>query len=216
MGHYPADVAHFLARSPYLQLAGRGAEGFVRRQLAAAEECRAALQEYPVVRIEPLAFAETCLRNLGALDLPFLCSLLEEHTWRGVVWAAWLALLDPRAEFDGALRAAKPPAPSQWIVDCAVAEVERRSLPVEHLSFVALARRYRECLHPIRRPVVRLRAAPTKDQQHRLEREVETIRRVYKTEGLEAAMRHTEGSLTRYYAMSYEEWLRAGAPEPPA
>lgn len=212
---YQPDVSQFVARSPYLQLAGRRAATFVADHVAAAAECHDALRDYPAVRIEPLHFAEACLHSLGALDLPFLRCMTEQCTWRGIVWAAWLALLEPRREFGPILRGVKPRPENEWLVTCALAEIEGLTQRDEWQAFVAQAMLYREMLRPILRPRVPLRTAPTDSQVVRIEQERQLIRRVYQSEGLHAARCRMQGTLTAYYAMPYPRWVAAGALDPP-
>jgi len=116
---FPADVAHFVATSPYQRLMKPvSAIAYLKRQLEAGEECADALRAYPALQIEPLEFFYTCLRNLSVLDDGMFESLLGEMSWRGVVWGAWLAMLEPRQEFRGPLLAvhARRLEHNHWIV----------------------------------------------------------------------------------------------------
>ena len=211
MRHHGPDVAYFVQTSPYLQLAKpRAAERFLKRQVEAAEECASTLRAYPDVHIEPLSFAYTCLRSLGALDRAFFEALLGDHTWRGVVWGAWLSLLDPREEHREALRAAGPRWPKNaWIVACALAALDGRAAETESAEVMALAARLRRSLHGVRRPVVPLRREPTEEERARMERERESIRLTYAARGAEAALGALPGTLVGLYAQDYVRWVRS-------
>jgi len=207
--YFGPDIAYFVQHSPYFALARPGsAVRFVKQQAEAGEECCLALHAYPFLHIEPLEFFYTCLRNLGALDqalLEALCGL----TWRGVVWGAWLAMLEPRSEFVGPLRAARPNPYNDWLVDCAISVIEQRAPPPQHEVFVELAARCRRCLDGVPRPVVLLRLEPTASEIARIERERDHVRSVYAEAGTNAALRCIPGTLAGNYALDYVRWVRS-------
>ena len=211
MRYFSQDVAHFVRTSPYLTLARpKNAVRFLQRQVEAAEECRSALQLYPDLLIEPLGFFYTCLRSLGALDQAFFEALVCDHTWRGVVWGAWLAMLDPRAEFVDALRAARLTCPeNEWLVDCAISTVEGRAPLPQPEVVVEFSAGCRRSLDWVRRPVVRLRLEPTATEVAQMARERDRIRSEYAERGREAALRCVPGTLIGYYAMDYARWVRS-------
>lgn len=217
MRYYTPDIACFVRTSPYLTLAKpERAIRFVRRQVEAAEECRSALQAYPHLLVEPLEFFYTCLRSLGALDQPFFEALLRDQSWRGVVWGAWLAMLEPRPALVGALRVARPEVPeNDWLVDCAISTIEGRAPAPQHAVFVDLGARCRRCLDGVTRPGVRLRLEPTAAEIAQMAREREHFRSVYAEAGADAARRHLPGTLLGFYALDYARWLRS-YPSPPA
>ncbi len=212
-GPYTEDVAHFLRESPYLALAKpASALRHLRRQLEAGEECAAALAEYPVLQIEPLEFFYTCLRSLGVLDQGFFETLLSELTWRGVVWGAWLAMIEPRTEFLAPLLSVQSRVPeyNRWIVDGAVCEIERRSPRPDQQDFMALAKRVRQLLALVPRPVGRIRRMPTTEEGATMAQERDRIRRCYAAEGADAALAMIPGTLAGFYAQDYRQWLRTG------
>lgn len=215
MHYWDQDIAHFVGTSPYLALARPGsAARFLRSQVEAGDECEASLRAYPDLRIEPLAFFYTCLQSLGALDQPFLAALLANHTFRGVVWGSFLAMLQPSDAFVGALRDAGPRCPHQaWIVDCAVAAIEGRPQVPEHDDVAVLAARCRRLLDGIPRPVVPLRPRPTAAEFARMAREREHVRACYRSGGADAALAAIRGTLIGYYAQDYRQWVRSGARE---
>lgn len=211
MGYFGKDVGHFVYTSPYLALATpASAVAFLRRPVEAAEECRIALSEYPEVRIEPLDFFYTCLQSLGALDQAFLEGLLFEHTWRGVVWGAWLSMLAPRDTFAAPLRAVGPRWPeNEWLVECAISAIKGRAPPPQYVSLVDLATRCRRLLDGVKRPVVRLRLGPTDAEIARMAREREQIALVYARRGADAALRCLPGTIVAFYAQDYTRWAKS-------
>ncbi|MDB4927658.1 MAG: hypothetical protein JWM10_142 [Myxococcaceae bacterium] len=210
-GPWVEDVAHFLRMSPYLTLARpAGALRYLKRQLELAEGCDAALWEYPALQIEPLEFFYTCARSLGVLDRGFFEALLFELTWRGVVWGAWLAMIEPRPEFRAPLLSvqSRVPAYNRWIVDCAVCAIEDRSPEPNQHDFTALVKRVRQLLAPIPRPVGRIRRMPTTEEYAAMAQEQARIRRCYAAEGADAALAMIPGTLIGFYTQDYRRWLR--------
>ncbi len=216
--YFSEDIAYFVGSSPYLTLAKpRGAVSFLMRRVEYAEECALALRAYPSVLIEPLEFFYTCLRSLGALDLPFFEALLLEHTWRGAVWASWLAMLEPSDALVGALRRAGGRYPhNEWLVDCAISTIEGRAPAPEHEAFVTLAERCRLALKAVPRPVMPLRPEPTEAEISLMNLEREHTRLCYKSMGPEAALQSIQGTLVGFYAQDYLRWLRSLAAQPAA
>jgi hypothetical protein len=212
------DIAYFVRSSPYLALAkSSSAVNFLMRRVEYAEECALALQAYPSVLIDPLEFFYTCLRSLGALDLPFFEALLLEHNWRGAVWASWLSMLEPSDIFVGALRRAGGRYPhNEWLVDCAISTIEGRTPAPEHEAFVRLATRCRVALKAVPRPAVPLRPEPTEAEISLMNLEREHIRFCYKSMGSEAALQSIRGTLVGFYAQDYLRWLRSLAAQPAA
>lgn len=202
------DVGYFVRRSPYLFLKKPDeAARFLRRQLEIADECLPALAAYPKVLIEPLEFFYTCLRSLGALDQPFFEVLLSEHTWRGAVWGAWLAILDPREVFLPALRDVRDRWPhNDWLVECAESAIRGSSTTTEHDSVTRLGARCRELLRGVQRPVVPLRHEPTEVEVAQMKRETELVRSVYASGGAEAARALLPGTLLEFYTQDYPSW----------
>lgn len=211
MRYLGKDVAYFVSSSPYLALANpRSAVSFLRRRVEYAEECTLALRAYPAVLVDPLEFCYTCLRSLGALDLSFFEALLFEHSWRGAVWASWLAMLEPSESFASALRRARGRSPrNEWIVDCALSTVEGRATAPEHEAFVKLALRCRAALEAVPRPAVPLRQEPTGAEISLMNLEREHIRLCYRRWGSEAALQALRGALVGFYAQDYLRWLRS-------
>ena len=217
MRYLSKDISCFVRTSPYLKLAKpRSAVSFLKCQVEAAEECHLTLRSYPVLQIEPLEFFYMCLRSLGALDLAFFEALVRDHTWRGVVWAAWLALLEPRAEFADALRTARSSCPSynKWLVDCALSAIEGRAPAPAHAIILELAARCRRSLDGVARPTVWLRWEPTAAQIAQIATERDRIRCVYAENGMDAALRCLPGTLVGFYAMDHVRWLRLRASQP--
>jgi len=171
---YSEDVAYFVATSPYLQLSKRAkAEPFLSRAVEAAEECRSTFAAYPRVQIEALEFFYTCLRSLGTLDLPFIEGLLSQHNWRGAVWGAWLAILEPAPHFLPAVSEARGRWPhNDWLVECAFSAIRGSSPSPEHETILQLAARCREILRDVPRPAIQLRRAPTEAEVAQMIRSV--------------------------------------------
>lgn len=217
MRYWDEDIAYFVRTSPYLALAKpASATRFLQRQADAGEECVAALRAYPGVRVEPLSFFDVCLRNLGALDLPFLAALLD-HTFRGVVWGSFLAMLEPSPAFVTPLQSAAPRSPrNAWIVDCALATLEGRPQDPEHQAVAELAARCRRLLDGVPRPVVPLRSHPTAAEFAQMTQEREHVRRCYRSGGADAALAAIRGTLVEYYAQDHGQWVRSGAAPPPS
>lgn len=212
MRYWDEDVGHFVRRSPYLVLARPGsAARFLAGQVLAGEECAAALRAYPGLRVEPLSFFYVCLQSLGALDQAFFEALVAGHTFRGVIWGSFLAMLHPNTSFVDPLRAAGPRAPhNAWLVACALATIEGRAPDPEHAAVAGLAARCRELLEGLPRPVVPLRPFPSAAELAQMERERERVRARYRSGGAEAARAALRGTLVGYYAQDYEPWVRSG------
>ena len=215
---YSEDVAYFVATSPYLQLSKRAkAEPFLSRAVEAAEECRSTLAAYPRVQIEALEFFYTCLRSLGALDSPFIEALLSQHNWRGAVWGAWLAILEPAPHFLPAVSEARGRWPhNDWLVECAFSAIQGASPPPEQDAILRLAARCRELLRDVARPVTQLRRAPTEAEVAQMNEEQERVRAAYASGGAEAARAVLPGTLLEFYGQDYPTWaarqvLAAGA-----
>lgn len=210
MRYWDEDVGYFVRTSPYLVLARPGsAARFLAGQVLAGEECAAALRAYPRLRVEPLSFFYVCLQSLGALDQPFFEALVAEHTFRGVVWGSFLALLRPSASFLGPLRAAGSRVPrNAWLVACAAATIEGRAPDLEHAEVAGLAARCRGLLEGIPRPVVPLRPYPSAAALAQMERERERVRACYRRGGVDAARAAIRGTLVGSYAQDYAQWVR--------
>jgi hypothetical protein len=202
------DVGHLLSTSPYLQLSKPpGAEQFLRRQIAYAEECYATVADYPQIQVEPLEFFYTCLRSLGALDVPLIETLVRECSWRGAVWAAWLTILEPREEFLPALRSVDGAwRHNDWLVQCAKASVPGQPTATAHEPILALGSRCRQLLQGVKRPVTPLRSNPTDVQIAQMDRERELVRTAYAGGGAEAARAVLRGTLLQYYTEDYMTW----------
>ena len=215
---YSEDVAYFVATSPYLQLSKRAkAEPFLRRAVEAAEECLPTLAAYPRVQIEALAFFYTCLRSLGALDPPFIEALLSQHNWRGAVWGAWLAILEPAPHFLPAVSEARGRWPhNDWLVECAFSAIRGSSPSPEHETILQLAARCREILRDVPRPAIQLRRAPTEAEVAQMNEEQKRVHAAYASGGAEAARAVLPGTLLEFYGQDYPTWaarqaLAAGA-----
>jgi hypothetical protein len=206
------DVHRLVEASPYLQLAKRrSAEGFLRRGVSLAEECFTALADYPRVLVEPLEFFYTCLRSLGALTPLLLEVLVRDCTWRGAVWGAWLAILEPRPEFLPALESVRRTYPhNDWLIECALTAVRAESPSPEQEAILGLGARCRELLRDVKRPVTPLRRAPTDVEVAQMDREREVVRAAYARGGAEAARAAFSGTLVRYYSENYSKWAARG------
>jgi hypothetical protein len=201
------DVEYLVSTSPYLQLSKPpGAERFLRRCISQAEECFTPLADYPDVLVEPLEFFYTCLRILGALDVPFIETLVGECNWRGYVWAAWLTILEPSEEFLPALGSVNGRMPyNDWLGQCAVATVRAQST-CAHKPILDLGTRCRELLRGVKRPVTPLRREPTHVQVAQMNRKRELVRTTYAGGGAEAARAVLRGTLLQYYTEDYATW----------
>ena len=166
-----------------------------------------ALAAYPKVVVEPLEFFYTCLRCLGALDQPFFEVLLAEHNWRGAVWGAWLAILEPAEAFLPALSEARGRWPhNDWLVACAESVIRGSPALDEHGPVARLGARCRELLRDLQRPVVPLRHEPTEVEVAQMKRETELVRSVYVNGGADAARALLPGTLIHFYAQDYPIW----------
>jgi hypothetical protein len=156
----------------------------LRQQVSKIEAWGEFLPQYRTVLCEPLDFAYRYLRCLGALDELLLQDLLlsGQFTWRGIVMGAWLAALEPRAEFRELLLRARPLAPkNQWVIDLAVAAIDARRPPqvAEHLDALEKIRR---ALAPVPRPAIKLRRYDCTQSVVCVE-EVRLIGEIYRTRG---------------------------------
>ena len=204
---YSGDVGYLVSRSPYLQLSKPAeAERFLRQRISYAEECFTPLTEYPNVLVEPLEFFYTCLRSLGALNVPFIETLVCEWNWRGFVWAAWLTILEPREGFLTAILSLNGRwQHHDWLGQCAIAAV-RQQMSCQHEAVLTLGKRCRELLHGVKRPVTPLRREPTELQTAQMNRERELVRSAYTGGGAEAARAVLRGTLLEYYNEDYASW----------
>ncbi|MDI1475570.1 hypothetical protein [Polyangium sp. y55x31] len=210
--HHSEDVWYLLRQSPYLQLArARSAVPYLRRHLHAASVFAPVLGRYPSIRCERLEFFYLCLQSLGALDRTLFVELTSHYTWRGVVWAAWLAAIAPAPHYLDPLRRARPNAPQNtWIVDVALHAIEGGGPAPEPLAEgAACAQAFRDLLAPLPRPFVPLRRSPSEKDLDRLRAEQEEMRDIYRSEGADAARRFLAGTLHAEYVMPYPKWARA-------
>ncbi|MCA9493695.1 MAG: hypothetical protein KC621_27370 [Myxococcales bacterium] len=200
------DVARVVAVAPYLALRSRRtALDFLTGRVEAAEECSDTLRRFPDLRIEALEFLYTCLCGLALLDEPFFHQLIEVG-WRGTVWGAWLALLEPHPAFRTPLaEAASRWSRQRWLLDEAIAAMDGACRDTE---LNALVVRYRTALAAVPRPIVALRPEPTAEQLARMARERDHVRLAYVTGGLEAARQALEGTLLRTYVVDLQTWRR--------
>jgi hypothetical protein len=186
------DVLRLIRPLPYMQMMGEhGGLRLLRRQAWKIEAWGEFLPQYRTVLCEPLDFAYQYLRCFGALDTLLLKDLLLswQFTWRGVVIGAWLAALEPRAEFRELLLQARPLAPhNEWVVDLAVAAIDATRPPgmAEHLDAMDKIRRV---LAPIPRPAIKLRRYD-RTQSPVYAEEARLIGEIYRTQGTDAALRH--------------------------
>jgi hypothetical protein len=186
------DVLCLIRPLPYVHMMReRSGLLLLRRQVSKIEAWGEFLPQYRTVLCEPLDFAYLYLRCLGALDELLLQDLLlsGQFTWRGIVMGAWLAALEPRAEFRELLLRARPLAPkSQWVIDLAVAAIDAKRPPetAEHLDAMEKIRR---ALAPIPRPVIKLRHYDC-TQSLLWAEQARLIGEIYRTRGTDATLRH--------------------------
>lgn len=188
MNFLESDVLHLVSPVPYLQLAKRpSAERYIQRLATDATELEGILAQYPSVLYAPLEPHYALVRVLGVLNEELVEDLTLHYTWRGVVWAAWLAMLAPQRTYRRHLLAARSRAPrNQWLVDLALAEIEARMVDPDLQGNV---RKLRRVLRLAPRPETKLRAAPTARQIEQLEREREKVRMAYRSGGSSGANR---------------------------
>ena len=187
MNYDADDIVHLVGSIPYVRLMRPGsALALLRRQAAAIDMWGEFLPKHRTVLCERLDFAYVYLRCLGALDTLLLQDLLDHFTWRGIVWGACLASLDPKPEFRDLLIAARQRSDRvQWIVDLAIAAIDGAAPQdlAEHLGLIA---RIRAALAPIPKPATAFMRTD-RTQYRELARDAETLRRIYHEQGSEAA-----------------------------
>lgn len=208
--YYSEDLFYLIGRGSYLRLAKlRSAMFFLAHHLDAGRECIDTLRAYPKLRIEALEFHYACLLSLGALDDALLGDLVEHCNWRGVVWGAWLAVLEPRSSFIAPLEVAKfRVTHNRWLVEAALAVVRGLPPAPELREFVELAEAFRAVLEVAERPRVRLRRTPGPSEQRQLEGERERVALAYRAGGAEAARAALAGTLLEVYLMPYPQWVQ--------
>lgn len=210
--YYEQDVLYLLRRAQPMRLAKlRSARAQLREAVEAGRECEASLRQYPTLRIEALEFHYVCLFGLGALDAHLIEDLCQQ-TWRGVVWASFLASLAPSPAYTAALRETLTWVPhNRWLVELALACIEGVAPEPESAELLASIEALRSMLAPIARPAVHLRRQPRGELLARITRERERVAAVYRREGADAAQAALVGTELQGYLLEYPQWLKARA-----
>ncbi len=207
----PADVDHLIATSPYMALAReRRAVRFLEAQIDAGRECRATLLDYPACAIEPLEFFYTCLHSLGAFG-PALFADLTAGTWRGVVWASWLALLRPhptlRPPLARLLAARGPALPhNRWLIEAAARAASGRD---DDAPIARAAETIRALLAPVPAPATPIRRVPDDAERALIATEARRVGAIYRVSGAQAARAAIEASPARTWWTPYPAWAAA-------
>lgn len=182
------DVMRLLAPIPYLQL-GRpnSAKTYISKLIRDGTELKAMLASFPDILYEPLDQHYTLLRCLGSLSEALVHDLCFHHTWRGVVWAAFLVALVPDPRYKQYLVTTNVPSPTnQWLVDLAIAEVDH-TIWHEDPELQTLVHRLRALLFLAPRKRIELRRFPTQKEIKQLDLERERVKSIYKSSGFQAA-----------------------------
>jgi hypothetical protein len=205
------DIWHFVNRAPYLALSRPvRAVSFLERQLSLRAECFTRLDAYPELQVEPLEFFYRTARSLGMLDRQSLQDLLTAHTWRGVVWGGWLALMAPSPDLAEVLsRASAQKAENLWPVQCALALLEGRAPPAALAHVGALAARVRDAMLGMRVPRMPLRSSPTAVERAVLDEERRLVRAAYVAGGVDRARQVLKGTRIEELSMPYARWYAA-------
>jgi hypothetical protein len=80
------------------------------------------LRQYPDAQHPALEFHYACRRIIDARSAALIVDLTRNHTWRGIVWAAWLIALTP-AKGDENYLQMNVPEPNRWLIELALHEV---------------------------------------------------------------------------------------------
>lgn len=188
MHFHDADLLRLIGRVPYMRLAKPAtAARYIEKLAADASELESVLIRYPAVLYEPLDDHYVLMRALGVLNESLVSDLTVHYTWRGIVWAAWLAALAPSAAYRTALLAARSRAPhNQWLVDLALSEIDGN----ERIGDAALRRdirRLRKALQLVPWPQTALRVAPTGAELDLMKLEREQVKMGYFAGGCSGA-----------------------------
>jgi len=185
MHYLRTDVERLHLSVPHLTLATpRRALQFFEEVTQTGAELAHVLSHYPEVRYEPLDFHYVCIQSLGALTERLLEDLLEEQSWRGVLWGALLVCLSPDARFRPALEKASGIAPyQQWAVDLALAALTGEQ-DTQNPALQQVISKLGMQLASLPRPAVALRESPPPEM---LQLRQQKVRATYCQAGFQAA-----------------------------
>lgn len=202
---------------PAVNLSGIGVLGTISTMVQAGTGYRKFLKLYPDVRCEPLEPFYICRRVTGALTFPIVKDLLLNHGWRGANYGALLVLLAPKPEYLPLL----VDASSRWkyadrAIELAMVACGGFSpLAPDLQKFHAHCTSVREMLDELPFVPLPLRPPLTEFMYRELRKELEAVRVLYRTEGVEAARTAMKTGLIGYIDLRHLEWVQLGCPAPP-
>ena len=163
------------------------------------------LVQYPSVRCEQLDFHYEVLQSLGAFN-SFLLTDFIDCGYRGAIWGAFLVSINPKEEFLPLLSECEL-THQQWIIDFAISEIQNEKLP-QFSKLSSLLVELRSLYANISLPEVNLRREPDESQMALIQVERESIRKVYRAKGREAALEEFKKSKYRYYWLDARRWSK--------
>ena len=141
------------------------------------------LRQYPSVKYQPLETLYAVCRAAVTLDEKLVFDLTTHYTWRGVVYASFLAALRPLPCYASYLQLARDRVPhNQWIVDLALNEILGTSSelhPTHQKTLVDL----RGHVEIFPGQVTKLRRTPTQEELLRLRVVTAEVADAYKKGG---------------------------------
>lgn len=159
-----------------------------------AQELENVLNLFPKVRYEPLEMHYAISKATAVVDEKLISDLTSGFGWRGVVYAAFLAALNPMTQFASYLRIARDGVPhNQWLVDLALREIEDDATS-EPSAHQLLIRAIRGILPAYPRECIRLREWPIGEKLDQLKMARDAVVAAYRKNGVDDAISEIKSS----------------------
>ena len=205
------DFEYYLRKAPYQQLKNSGSGAtFIKHELGNIRNYAKFIPEFPGTKCEPLEFLYQCHESLCAIDAMLFEDLLNS-SWRGVVWASWLAAVTPFPEpymkkrLNGMIAGIKH---NKWIVELALESLSNSDREGHFL--LGEIYEFKKYLSIFLYEHIPLRKWPPDSCiQHKLS-ERKTILNLYKNKGTDAALKEVRESKinsSSQYNLDYKEWV---------
>ena len=205
------DFGELLDWPSYIRLAKEPrAIRFSKKELHIIDRYSKFIPKYPEVKCEPLEFLYHCLKCVCAINTELVDDLVNS-SWRGPVWASWLALITPYENecFYQALTDVRKHEPEHhWIIDLALESCLGNSSSHE---LVAIAEKYKSYLSMMPKMDVPMRRWPTEEEEVIYYARCDMVKVIYKEKGTNAALRYLNKIKKFEWELSYKEWRASTA-----
>jgi len=200
------DFGELLDWPSYVRLAKEpSAIRFSKKELNMIEVYSKFVPKYPEVKCESLEFLYHCLKCVCAINTELVEDLVNS-SWRGPVWASWLALITPYENdcFYLALSRVRKQVPEyHWIIDLALESYLGHSSSHE---LVTIANKYKSYLSMMPKIDVPMRLWPSEEEETIYYARCDMVKVVYKEKGTNAALSYLNKTKKFEWELSYKEW----------